>query len=161
MQSTLNLTAVATLAEARALVPLVERGIAAQPAEWRAQPLPAGGALRLLERHFEAPECVLVVAREGAASGSGAGEAVGLCLTAPFEDPLSLERTPWIAVLYVEARVRRRGIARALVGEARRALRARGTAPLGARAGMNDDARLAVADRLGFTREWEFVQCES
>lgn len=159
MESTLNLTLVSSLAEARALAAFVERGIAAQPAEWRAGPLPAGAAQRLLERHFAAPECVLVVAREGGAGG--AAEPIGLCLTAPFEDPLSLERTPWIAVLYVEPRLRRRGIARALVGEARRALRARGAQPLGARAGMNDDARLAVADRLGFTREWEFVQCES
>jgi len=159
MESTLTLKAVTSLDEARALLPLIERGIAAQPAEWRAQPMPAGAAQRLVERHLSAPECALVVAREGASGGPG--EAVGLCLTAPFEDPLSLERTPWLAVLYVEPRLRRRGIARALVGEARRLLRARGAQPLGARAGMNDDARLAVADRLGFTREWEFVQCES
>ena len=85
---------------------------------------------------------------------------LGLCLVGPFEDPLTAERTPMVLALYVEPAVRHRGLARALVDEARAVLAERGFHRLAARAGHNDDALVSMGERWGYVRQWELMLLE-
>ena len=81
----------------------------------------------------------------------------GLCLTVPFEDPLTGEILPMIVILRVDPNLRHRGIARALVDDARSILAERGHGILAARAGHNDDALISMGERWGFLRHWELM----
>jgi ribosomal protein S18 acetylase RimI-like enzyme len=120
--------------------------------EFRDTPLPAGTAARFVARHFDEPESLLLVAE----SRPGAGD-LGLCLVGPFEDPLTAERVPMLLVLHVDPAVRHRGLARALVDEARAVLSERGLESLAARAAHNDDALISMGERWGFVRQWELM----
>lgn len=144
-----------SLDDARALAPRLDELAEAALGEYRDDPLPAGVALRLLERAFGEPECVLLVAETAVGRGD-----LGLCLVGPLEDPLSGERLPMILLLYVEPEVRHRGLARALVDEARSVLAERGFSRLAARAAHNDDALISMGERWGFTRQWELLVFE-
>ena len=148
----LTLRPVEELAEALSLGALLERGAAESgrgPRE--GQPRPDRARI-FLERHFAAPESLLLLAEE-----SGRPEPWGLCLTGPLEDPWSGERSPLILALWVEQRIRHRGVARALVKEAGRLLEERGVAPISARAAHNDDALISMGERWGFLRAWEYM----
>ena len=139
--------------EAEALVPLLRRAAEADPILEPAE----GEAARVVERFlgdlFARPESLLLVAQ-----ADGEGEPRALCVTAPFEDPLSGECLPMVVLLHVESSIRHRGVARALVHEAARLLRARGHGALLARALHNDDAVISMGERWGFLREWELMR---
>jgi len=135
------------------MVETLERYAAESMEEYRDTPLPKGSVKRILEKHFEHPACLLLVS-EVAGSKS---ERVGVCLTTPFEDPLTAEITPMIVLLNVDTSVRHSGVARALVQDAIRILRERGLGALAARAAHNDDARISMGERWGFLRQWEFM----
>jgi len=151
----LELRQVTSLQEALRLAPRIERGAAAFLAQFSDAALPRDCAARLLTTRFDAPETVLV----GAYAPSG-GDPVGLCLVGPFEDPLTLVRSPMVLVLDVEARARHRGVARALVEHAQSVLAKRGLRVLAARAGHNDDALISMGERWGFVRAWELMLFE-
>lgn len=138
--------------DASALAPRIDRCAAEAMAEYRDDPLPPGTGLRFVRTGLRAPESVLLVAE------SAPGEAdLGLCVVGPFEDPLTGERVPMVLVLWVDPKVRRRGLAKELVGEARAVLRERGLRRLAARAAHNDDALISMGERSGFTRQWELM----
>ena len=137
------------------LVPRLDRYAAEGMAEFRDDPLPERTGERFLERHWDAPETLFLLAED-----SATGTILGLCLIGPLEDPLTGERTPLIAILHVDPDLRHRGIARALVGEARRLLARRGFHKLAARAGHNDDALISMGERWGFVRHWELMLLE-
>lgn len=141
---------VATLDEALALTERLDRCAEEGMAEFRDDPLPRAVTRRLFERHFTHSTTLLLVAEslEGVR---------GLCLTAPFEDPLTGEIVPMIVVLHVEPELRHRGIAAALVKDAQKLLGGRGHASLAARAGHNDDALISMGERWGFLRHWELM----
>lgn len=141
--------------EARGLAPRLDRLAEDALREYRDDPLPPGVGARLLERAFGAPESVLLVAE----SAQGRAD-LGLCVVGPLEDPLSGERMPMILLLHVEPDVRHRGLARALVDEARSILAERGIGRLAARAAHNDDALISMGERWGFTRQWELLVYE-
>ena len=151
----LELRQVTSLQEALRLAPRIERAAAAFQAQFSDAALPRDAAARLLATRFDAPETALV-----AAFGAGSGDPVGLCLVGPFEDPLSLARTPMVLVLEVEERARHRGVARALVEHAQAVLAGRGLRVLAARAGHNDDALISMGERWGFVRAWELMLFE-
>ncbi len=138
--------------DACALAPLVDRCAAEAMAEYRDDPLPPGTGLRYCKTAFQARESLMLVAE------SAPGEAdLGLCVVGPLEDPLTGERVPMLLVLWVDPKVRRRGMARALVQEASDILRERGFDSLAARAAHNDDALISMGERWGFTRQWELM----
>jgi GNAT superfamily N-acetyltransferase len=128
---------------------------AAAVAEYREGVLPAGIGARIAEGHFDAPERVLLVAE----SEPGAAD-LGLCLTGPFEDPLTGERQPFVRLLFVEPSVRHRGLARAMQGEVRAILAERGLEVLAGRAPHNDDALVSMGERWGFVRQWAYLVYE-
>lgn len=141
--------------DALALAARIDRCAAEAMAEYRDEPLPPGTGLRFARGSLRAPESVFLVAE------SAPGEAdLGLCLVGPFEDPLTGERVPMVLVLWVDPKVRRRGLAKALVAEAREILRERGLRRLAARAPHNDDALISMGERSGFTRQWELMLLE-
>ena len=138
--------------EAQSLAPLVTRAIADSSASFHDDP-PAEAAVRsLLERHLVHPEGLLLVAETEDTEGPRA-----LVFTAPFADPLGEATTPLILALWVDPDLRHRGLARAIVGEARRLLEARGFPELAARVSYNDDALISMGERWGFVRSWELV----
>jgi len=141
--------------EARELAPRIEARAAEVLAEYRDVPLPADVGRRFVERHFAAPQTVLLVAE----SEEGEGD-LGLCLVGPLEDPLTAERLALVLVLHVEPAFRRRGLARALVTEARAILAARGIDKIAARAAHNDDALISMGERWGYVRQWELMLLE-
>ena len=130
----------------RGLEALSELGIAAAPDDFMES---------FLTQRFEAPESLLLVAE----SKAGAAD-LGLCLVGPHSDPLSGVRTPMILILSVETNVRHRGLARALVKEARRQLKRRGFPQLAARSPHGDDPLISMGERWGFLRTWEFLAKE-
>lgn len=140
---------------ALALAPYLERCAAASEADWRDDDLPDSVARRFLERRFDDERCVLVVARPDAEAGGS--DPLGVCLTGPFEDPLTAEAVPFVVVLHVAPSVRHQGLARALTREARKQLAARGERTLAARASHNDDAFISMGERWGFVRAWELM----
>lgn len=82
---------------------------------------------------------------------------MALCLSVPFDDPLLTVRTACIVGLWVNPRLRHRGVARALVGELRRILAQRGVTRIAARTGHTDDALISMGERWGFVRAWELL----
>ena len=147
-----GLRSVVDLEEARALAPAIDAYAAQAMAEFRDEPLAEGVTRRFLERHFEARETLLLVAE----SAQGRAD-LGVCLTGPFEDPLTAERVPMVLILYTSPDVRHQGLARALVELAARGLAARGIGRLAGRAGHNDDALISMGERWGFVRHWELM----
>ena len=145
------------LAEAHGLASDLDRFAAESMAEYRDTPIPTGTSKRLLERHFEDSQCLLLVSE---VDGS-ADQRVGVCFVVPSEDPLTGECTPMIVILSVDTEVRHNGLARALVQDALRILADRGHPGVAARAAHNDDARISMGERWGFLRQWEFMLYES
>lgn len=150
-----DLRRIESQAEAHALSSRIDECAAAALAEYRDTPLPPRVGARFVASQFDAPETVLLVAetRPGAAD-------LGLCLVGPFVDPLTAERTPMVLVLHVAPAARHRGLARALVDEARALLAGRGFPTLAARAAHNDDALISMGERWGFVRQWELMLLE-
>jgi ribosomal protein S18 acetylase RimI-like enzyme len=138
--------------EAHALSERIDRCAAESMAEYRDTPLPERVGARFIAKHFDERESVLLVAE------SQAGQAdLGLCLVGPFEDPLTAERVPMVLVLHVDPSVRHRGLARAMVQEARSILAERGFRSMAARAAHNDDALISMGERWGYVRQWELM----
>ncbi len=137
-------------AEALELAPRFDRAAAEAMNEFRDTPLPPDVGRSFVERHFDAPEALVLVAES-------AGELVGFCVTGPLADPLTGEVTPLIVLLHVDVEHRHRGVARALAEEARRTLAKRGLTKLAARAGHNDDALISMGERWGYLRHWELM----
>jgi GNAT superfamily N-acetyltransferase len=150
----LRLRAVPTLAEALERLAFLERA-ARESAATLGEPVREGTAKSFLERHFGRLETALVFAEER----SGA-DPLGVAASGPFEDPLSGLVRPLLVMLWVEPRVRRRGIARALWQELARQLRGREALGLVMRAGTNDDALISMGERWGLVRQWELLSGE-
>lgn len=146
----MQLTPVTDRTAALALAELLNRAAAEAERELGDAELTPDLGRRLVERSFGAPEFLLLLAEEGSAPA-------GLCASVPFADPLTGEVLPLIALLFVEPAFRHRGLARALVLEARRQLSRRGFTRVGARAAHNDDARISMGERFGFVRAWELL----
>lgn len=138
--------------EAGALAPALDAYAAQALAEFRDTPLPEGVCRRFFDRHFEHGQCVLVIAE----STTGAAD-LGVCLTGPFEDPLTAESVPIVLILYVSPDKRHRGLGRALIDETVRTLAARGHRKVSGRAGHNDDALISMGERWGFVRVWDLL----
>jgi GNAT superfamily N-acetyltransferase len=151
----LELRQVTSREEALLLAPRLDAAAAGFHAQVSDEPFPEGAAARLVAERFDALETVLI-----GAFPPGGSSPLGLCLVAPFEDPLTLARVPMIVVLQVEAEARHRGVARALVEEAQAVLAARGLRVLAARATHNDDALISMGERWGFVRAWELMLFE-
>lgn len=150
----LKLRSIDELEEARALLPLLERGASESSSSYLDDAFAAGDGAGFLERCFGRAETLLLVAE------AAEGKAQALAVTAPFEDPLTGLRRPMIVVLYVDPDLRHRGVARALVKELRRLLAKRGQEVLFARAGHNDDAVISMGERWGLVRAWELMSTE-
>ena len=103
-----------------------------------------------MERTFDEAETGLWVASEG-------GETLGICMTGALVEPLSGERMAVALALFVEPEHRHQGVARGLIRVARAALTERGVKRLGARVEHNDDARISMGERWGWTRAWEWM----
>jgi len=140
------------LAAALDLAPALEAYAAQATAEFRDVPLPEGTCRRFFGRSFSEPETVLVVAE----TAEGKSD-LGVCLTGPFEDPLTAGRLPMVLILFVSPHARHRGLARALIEEVTETLAERGMKALSARAGHNDDALISMGERWGFVRQWEMM----
>ena len=128
----------------------LDQAASATIAEVGSDPLPPGTSAEFLERAFEEAETILLVAEED-------GEEVGICLTGAWEDPLSGERLAAVLALFVHSDMRHRGVARELVARAVETLAQRGVERLGARVEHNDDARISMGERWGWTRAWEWM----
>ncbi len=148
----LKLARVESLTEALELAPHLDRCAAQFWREFSDQAWPAGASERFLRRLFEAPETVLLTARDSSRAAPW-----GICLSGPLEDPLRGDRTPTILVLHVDEQLRRRGVARELVDELWLVLERRGLTRLAARVGHNDDALISMGERWGFVRAWEWI----
>ena len=140
------------LPSALELAPALEAYAAQATAEFRDVPLPEGTCRRFFARCFSEPETVLVVAETAAGRSD-----LGVCMTGPFEDPLTAGRLPMVLILFVSPNSRHRGLARALVEEVSNTLAERGIKSLSARAGHNDDALISMGERWGFVRQWEMM----
>lgn len=114
--------------------------------------VPEDFARRFVESRLGEPETLFLVAE----STPGAAD-LGMCLFGALVDPLSGVRLPTLLVLSVTPSLRRRGLARALVQEATRLLRRRGHERLAARVPAGDDPLVAMGERWGFIRAWEFL----
>ena len=141
--------------EAVALAGRIEECAAAAVAEYRTGALPEGTGVRIAEGHLDAPERVLLVAE----SEPGAAD-LGLCLTGPFEDPLTGDRLPFVRLLFVQPQLRHRGLSRAMQEEVRAILSERGLDALAGRAPYNDDALTSMGERWGYLRQWAFFVYE-
>jgi GNAT superfamily N-acetyltransferase len=119
--------------------------------EFLGGPLAPGSVARMVDRHFDAPETVVVSAH------APDGECLGMLVTAPLEDPLTSRRYPLIVLLHVEPRFRHRGVAGKLVAGAIEHLGRRGVPRIAARAAHNDDALISMAERWGFVRHFELM----
>lgn len=140
------------LQSALELAPALEAYAAQATAEFRDVPLPEGTCRRFFARCFSEPETVLVVAETSPGKSD-----LGVCLTGPFEDPLTAGRLPMVLILFVSPNSRHRGLAGELVEEVTAALQERGLPSLAARAGHNDDALISMGERWGFVRQWEMM----
>lgn len=132
----------------------LDRASTASLAEIANEPVEEGTSAAYLERAFDEDETVLLVAEEG-------GEEVGICLTGAWTEPLSGARMACVLALYVSPSVRHSGIARELIDATREALAERGVERLGARVEHNDDARISMGERWGWTRGWEWMDSGS
>jgi GNAT superfamily N-acetyltransferase len=138
--------------EALALAPALDARAAEFLAQFTDEPYPEGATARFLERSFEDPATLLLVAEVGEP-----GAFAGLCLTGPLVDPLLGTATPTVLILHVETAWRHRGVAGHLIEESRRLLGARGLGQLAGRVGHNDDALISMGERWGFVRQWELM----
>ena len=93
--------------DARDLVPILNVMAEEAMSLVREEPLPPGARERFLERSFEAPETLLLVAE--VPEGLPGGGLAGLLLTGPFSDPLAGDCRPRILVLSVNRSLRPRG----------------------------------------------------
>ena len=121
-------------------------------AEFRDESPGEGVGVRLVKRHFRAPECVFLTAHE-----KERGARIGMCVTVPMEDPLVGDQVPVVVVLHVHPEYRHRGLASHMVQAVRAELRTRGQSVLAARAGHNDDALISMGERWGFVRTVEIM----
>lgn len=151
----LELRIIQDLEEALALAPRMDAWAAESTAEFRDDALPRDVGRTFVETHFQRPECLILVAED-----KSSGQNFGTCVVGPFADPLTAETVPMVVLLWVDPSLRHRGVARALVVEARRLLRQRGFDKLAARAGHNDDALISMGERWGFLRHWELLLYE-
>jgi len=154
----LNVRVITDPGEALGLLPLVERTIEDATEEYRDRPLPDGVAHGFLGRTLVGPEGLLLVAETNEAAGGSHGEGghtVAILGTVADTDPLTGAVTPFLGILHVDPKWRHRGVARGVLGEARKILLERGLKALGARAAHNDDAIIAMGERWGFLRQWE------
>ncbi|MEX1024151.1 MAG: GNAT family N-acetyltransferase [Planctomycetota bacterium] len=134
---------------------LAERALADSAATYLADSnttVAPGTAARLLAEIDERVESVAVVAE-----AEDEPHPMAFCLTTPLHDPLVAERTACILALWVDPRLRHRGVARALVREVRRLLAERGVTRISARVGHTDDALISMGERWGFVRAWELM----
>ncbi len=141
------------LTEALTLAARLDELAEEQTREVRAEDYPAGSVEAFLRAEFEAPETLLLVARE-----EGTSAALGLCLVGPGREPLTGESTPLILVLHVEPAQRHQSLAGQLVAAAERHLAQRGQTRLAGRVGAGDDALISIGERRGFIRRWEWVE---
>lgn len=144
-----------TSAEAAAIESLVTRALEESAATYLAdadEDLSPGTAARLLGELEDWPESMLVVAE-----APDEEQPMGVCLAVPFDDPLLAVRTACIVGLWVDPKLRHRGVARALVQEITRLLAQRGVTRVAARTGHNDDALISMGERWGFVRSWDFL----
>jgi len=140
------------LASALELAPALEAYASQATAEFRDGPLPEGTCRRFFARCFSEPETTFVVAETARGKCD-----LGVCVTGPFEDPLTATRMPMVLILFVSPNARHQGLARRLVEEVTRALAERGIRSLSARAAHNDDALISMGERWGFVRQWEMM----
>ena len=153
----IRLTTITSKKEALELAPALDRMLAAGSEAFTTRSRLEGACAAFLEAHFDAPETLLVLAREVEPGALPSGAPIAVALTGPFVDPIFPERHPLLLLLYVEPAQRHRGLASALLADLASALAARGLASLAARAGHNDDALISMGERKGFTRRWELM----
>jgi GNAT superfamily N-acetyltransferase len=148
----LRLRTIAARAEAEGVQALLEQAV--REVLDAPDQRPAALARRFLDR-LGPREALLVVAEPRELQ-----RPLALAASAPFEDPLTGEVRALLVLLYTDPSIRQRGVARALTGELRRALAARGVKELWARAAHNDDAIISMGERWGFVRTWELMSAE-
>ncbi len=139
-----------TLADASELQAYLDKAATASLAGIEHAPVESGATLRFFEEELSHAETGLWVARDG-------DTVLGLCLTGAWVAPISGERMAAVLALYVEPNHRHQGVAKSLVHAAQAVLRARGVSRLGARVEHNDDARISMGERWGWTRGWEWL----
>lgn len=154
----LRLRTISTREEAQGTLALLEQAVrevgGAPGSAAGAKRTPAELARRYLER-LGPREALLVVAEPREVA-----RPLALAASAPFEEPLTGDVRALVVLLYTDPSIRQRGVARALIGELRRALAARGVTELWARAAHNDDALISMGERWGFVRSWELMSAE-
>lgn len=147
----LRLRTIDTRAEARGTKALLEQAVRAQyGAEMKAETLAERVLAGLGPR-----EALLVVAEPKELE-----RPLALAASLPEEEPLTGVVRARLVLLYTDPSIRLRGVARALVGELRRALVARGVGELVALAAHNDDAVISMGERWGFVRTLELLSAE-
>ena len=151
----LRLRTIDELADALKLLPLLDLAAREGGQTWRDEAIDPETAKRFLERSFDRRETCIISAENVTSE-----EALAVIASGPFEDPLTLECTPMIVLLFVRPEIRHRGVARALILELSRRLTQRGFEALLARAGHNDDALISMAERLGMIRTFEVMSSE-
>jgi GNAT superfamily N-acetyltransferase len=134
------------------LSPALEAYASQATAEFRDGPLPEGTCRRFFARNFSEAETVFVVAE----TARGRCD-LGVCVSGPFEDPLTAVRGSMVLILFVSPNARHQGLAARLVEEVSKALGERGILSLAARAAHNDDALISMGERWGFVRQWEMM----
>jgi GNAT superfamily N-acetyltransferase len=149
----LRLRTIAARSEAEGVQALLEQAVREVAGEPDLRPDEV--ARRTLARLGSAREALLVVAEP-----KEVARPLALAASAPFEDPLTGAVRALLVLLYTDPSIRQRGVARALVGELRRALAARNVRELWARAAHNDDALISMGERWGFVRAWELMSIE-
>lgn len=149
----LRLRTIASRTEAEGVAALLEQAVREVLADPDQRPDEV--ARRTLARLGSAREALLVVAEPREVA-----RPLALAASLPFEDPLTGAVQALLVLLYTDPSIRQRGVARALVGELRRALAARGVSELLARAAHNDDALISMGERWGFVRVWELMSVE-
>ncbi len=85
----------------------------------------------------------------------GGGERCGFCVTAPAREAWEAAGEPAIVALWTAPDYRHRGLARAMVADARQRLCARGYPRLRAWVEHGDDALISMGERWGFLRARE------
>jgi ribosomal protein S18 acetylase RimI-like enzyme len=134
------------------LAPALEAYASQATAEFRDEPLPEGTCRRFFAGKFSEPETAFVVAE----TAPGRCD-LGVCVSGPFDDPLTGARSSIVLILFVSPHARHQGIARRLVEEVSKILQERGIRSLAARAAHNDDALISMGERWGFVRQWELM----
>jgi len=147
----LRLRTIASRAEARGTLALLEQAVRSQLSDPPAVPA-------ILERVLAGlgtREGLLVVAEPREVE-----RPLALAASLSETDPLTGAVRARLVLLYTDPSIRLRGVARALVGELRGALAARGAAELVALAAHNDDSQISMGERWGFVRTIEVLSAE-